>query len=99
MIIVRLPDDPLTAKAAVVWMAVKEFFRAVPTATAERYDRRRFRWVLCGEHGFVRNFRERCPDCGGYAEPLRNHVMAKRLAKRRTATLKLLRPRHQRATW
>ena len=92
------PDNELSAHegrklyaSAAVLESLTAFFRRIPLEDrTDRTDRRHFRWVLCGEHGFVRNHREACPDCGGYAEPLRNHAMAGRLERRRRATARLI---------
>lgn len=92
MKIVLIPSDDAEGRARAVARELATFIARVPAEekNAERLDRRVFRWVLCGEHSFGRNYRETCPQCGGYAEPLRNHDMAKRLKKRKIATQKLM---------
>lgn len=70
------------------------FFARVPVnENVERVDRRVFRWVLCGEHGFRRSWKEQCPTCGGYAEPRLNREMEKRLKRLKAQTAKKLKTR------
>lgn len=63
-----------------------QFFARVPLdeKNAERVDRRVFRWVLCGEHGFRRAAKEQCPTCGGHAEPRLNREMHWKLKQQHT---------------
>jgi hypothetical protein len=66
---------------------LKRFFERVPLEKpALRVDRRINRWVLCGEHGFGRNWREECPQCGGYVERVANPILANRMTLRHEAS-------------
>ena len=75
-------------RAAIAFRAVGRFFRRAHPEEVERIDRRVARYVLCGQHGYVENFRDVCPECGGYAERRVNEVMRKRLTRARTAARK-----------
>jgi hypothetical protein len=90
MIRVNLLRNP-TPRPEVIFARLVRFIARVPAEKpAARLDRRIFRWVLCGEHGFGRNWRERCPECGGYAEPRLNPEMRTRLDRQRRKTKAIL---------
>ena len=85
MILVNLanprPQPHRGARIVRAWRRLVE--RATSAADrpkpAQRVDRRRMRLVFCGEHGAGENWIEKCPQCNGYVDRVRNATKTARL--------------------
>lgn len=80
MIRINLAAKPATPRYVLVARRLAVVLGRAPLEKpAARLDRRVMREVLCGRCGPGENWREACPQCGGYVDRLIRPALRKRL--------------------